>query len=89
MAESLQTGLLLLVVGMITVFVVLSIVVMTGKVLIFSMNRVHKEPQTQSPKARTDHDRKLSPGKLAAIAIATQLMTEGAGRIKSVQRIES
>ncbi len=90
MAESIQTGLSLLLIGMLTVFTVLSIVVLTGRVLIYSLNKVKAEPVTQSPRSRTESDKEvLSSRKLAAITIATQLMTDGTAHIATVQRIES
>ncbi|MDX1407616.1 MAG: OadG family protein [Saprospiraceae bacterium] len=89
MSQSIQDGLLLLVIGMITVFSVLTIVVLTGRALIFSLNRVHSQPETHSPVSRTREGRgTISPKKLAAIAIATRLMADGA-RISRIERIES
>ena len=77
-------------IGMLTVFTVLSIVVLTGKLLIFSLNKVKPIPETQSPHVRTGSDTPgLSGRKLVAITIATQLMTDGVARIEKVERIES
>ncbi|MDX1479441.1 MAG: OadG family protein [Saprospiraceae bacterium] len=90
MSETIQDGLALLMIGMITVFSVLTIVVLTGRMLIYSLNRVQSRPETRSPSVRTKEEaRTISRRKLAAITIATQLMTEGSGRVARVERIES
>ena len=96
MSEALQTGLLLLMVGMITVFSVLGIVVLTGRVIIFMLNRsgVKFESQFARDPAPSKREATLKPSvarskKIAAVLAATQVVTGGKGRIVSIQREES
>jgi len=91
MVEALQTGLLLFMVGMITVFTVLGFVVLTGKALIAIVNHTDRLPTTKvtpyHPNRNTisaDNDKR----KVAAVVAAAFIMTKGRGRIKGIQRID-
>jgi oxaloacetate decarboxylase (Na+ extruding) subunit gamma len=91
MAETLETGLLLLVVGMITVFTVLGIVVLTGKFLIAVVNRTGRLPNAQLVQQR--HSLPSTPThshkrKIAAVVTAALIMTKGKGSIKRIQRVD-
>jgi oxaloacetate decarboxylase gamma subunit len=87
MADTVQTGLLLLVVGMSTVLVALVIVVYTGKALILAVN-------TFTPKTVTEinppdvHISDPSGPKIAAITGAVHSVTGGKGRITHIERLE-
>lgn len=89
MSSEIQTAFILLIVGMITVFVILSLVVVTGKVLIWVINNFF------SVEERLDYDYKtpyieddiIDKKKLAAIAVAVELATKGQGTIKRIERI--
>lgn len=74
MDTNFSTALMLLAVGMITVFVVLALVVFTGNVLIRLVNRF-------SPK-----EEGLAPGKVAAITSAVATFTQGKGRITKIEK---
>ena len=91
MAEALQTGLLLFVVGMITVFTVLSFVVLTGKVLIAIVNHTDRLPKAKVTSYHPNH-RTISAEndkrKIAVVIAAAFIMTKGKGRIKGIQRID-
>ena len=88
MSESLTTGLMLLAVGMLTVFTVLGIVVLTGKMLIVVMNRVAPAPVTVSPPSRKPDNGPLSRRKIAVIASALNLMMGSDTRIEKIERLE-
>lgn len=75
MENNLSSALSLLIIGMITVFVVLLLVVLTGKVLILIVNRFSDE-ETE----------KVSAVKVAAIAAAVELVTKGKGYINKIER---
>ena len=92
MNESLSTALLLMVVGMITVFIILGLVVLTGKLLIKLVNKYIPEAEKFVPKQRkrpssaiTSFDKK----KLAAIAAAVEIATAGKGRIVSIEKVRN
>jgi oxaloacetate decarboxylase gamma subunit len=81
MEPSLYSALSLLVVGMITVFAVLSLVVFTGNLLIRVVNAYTAE---QIPIPATS---KIEPKKLAAITAAVEVVTKGEGQITKVEKI--
>lgn len=89
MSAELQTALLLLVVGMITVFIILSLVVLTGRTLIWVVNKYF------SPEEKLAYDYKIPfveddviyKKKLAAIAAAVEIATGGQGKITKVERL--
>lgn len=66
----------LLLVGMITVFVVLLLVVVTGNLLIRLVNRI----------GGSDTDGGISPSKVAAIASAVEVVTQGKGRVERIEK---
>lgn len=73
MDGDISTALSLLAIGMITVFVVLFLVVVTGNVLIRVVNKI----------TPTDG---LSAAKVAAITGAVEAFTEGRGRITRIEK---
>lgn len=90
MSADLQTGILLLFVGMITVFIVLGIVILTGKVLIYFVGRIDREKIISESKPKTARlpEHAIAPGKIAAIAAAVSAVTGGKALPVSIQKIE-
>jgi len=93
MSENVQTALLLLLVGMITVFIILSLVVLTGNLLIKFVNRFYPDAPIKGMNklgVRLKHpsNSAIVPAKLAAITAAVQVVTEGKGRITKIEKIE-
>ena len=91
MDQQLSTALLLLAVGMITVFIILSLVVFTGRVLIRIVNRFHKEERdfVMAGRMRLSRPKKsIDDSQLAAIIAAVEFATHGQGRIQSIQKID-
>ncbi len=76
--DQLSTAFTLLGVGMITVFVVLSLVVLTGNLLIRMVNALNAD----SPGPTSDDDK----GAIAAITAAVEIVTHGTGRITKIER---
>ena len=96
MSEALQTGFLLLMVGMITVFSVLGIVVLTGRVIIYTLNRSGTKIESRLTRdvrsISTKNELQASPQrsrKMAVVVAAAQITSKGKGRIVSIQRGES
>jgi oxaloacetate decarboxylase gamma subunit len=74
MESELSTALSLMLIGMITVFVVLMLVVFTGNLLIRFINRF-----------ASDED-KIAPAKVAAITAAVEAFTHGKGTITKIEK---
>jgi oxaloacetate decarboxylase gamma subunit len=85
MESNLSNALLLLIIGMSTVFVILFIVVTGGNVLIRMINRVeldvHEVPFT---KIKTEV---ISPSKEAAIHAVVNVLTNGKGKVEHIEKI--
>ena len=80
--ENIQTGLLLMVVGMITVFVILLIVIFGSKGLISLVNKI-VPPEEVPVKSASGPDAKVE--KVLQAAVAT--ITGGKGRIVKISKI--
>ena len=76
--ENIETAILLMVVGMATVFVILLIVIYLGKLLITLVNKYAPEEVVPAP----------VPGNiLAAITAAVNVVTQGKGKITKVEKL--
>ena len=78
--DQLSTAFTLLGIGMITVFVVLSLVVITGNILIRTVNRFIPEEVSVQPPSSSDDS-----GAIAAITAAVEIVTQGQGRITKIE----
>lgn len=79
-----STALMLLAVGMITVFAVLFLVVLLGNLLIRIVNKFHKEIPLVIEKEVTT----VGAGKLAAIVAAVEVVTGGRGKVTSIVKVK-
>lgn len=85
--QEINQALLVLLIGMVTVFVVLALVVFTGWGLIRLTNRLVPTPQ-KMPKAAIPPPAKRIPRKqLAAITAAVEIVTGGAGSIEKIEKL--
>ncbi len=86
MSETFSTALIILLVGMITIFLVLSLVVFSGNMLIRIVNRFYKEeiPIIEEKTKPFAEDQKK---KIASIVSAVDIVTQGKGKITSIQKI--
>lgn len=85
MPESLNTALMLLVVGIITVFTILTLIVLLGNLLIGIINRFF--PQTPPVSAAiVNSQQEIASNKMAAIISAVDIVTEGKGKVTSIQK---
>lgn len=85
--ENLETALLLMVVGMATVFVILLIVIYLGKLLISLVNKYAPE-EVVSVKQTSSQAPVPIPGNiLAAITAAVNVVTQGKGKVTKVEKL--
>ncbi|MCD8092729.1 MAG: OadG family protein [Bacteroides sp.] len=84
--ENLNTALLLMVVGMATVFAILLIVIYLGKGLIALVNKY--APEEVAPAKAVATGVAAIPGNiLAAISAAVTVVTQGKGKVAKVEKI--
>ena len=89
MTEQLTTGINLMVIGMITVFVVLFLVVWGGKLLIFFANTFLAPPHEIKPEASDlpTPDTSINHKHLAVLSAVVEHITEGKGRINKIEKM--
>ena len=87
--ENFEVGILLMSVGMITVFVILLIVIYLGKGLIILVNKYAPEEvvaKNQPPTHSSGSNQALPDATLAAIVAAVGVTTEGKGKVVKVEK---
>ena len=85
--ENLNTALLLMVVGMATVFAILLIVINLGKALIALVNKYAPEEVAPATKAAANVPAPVPGNILAAISAAVTVVTQGKGKVAKVEKI--
>ncbi len=81
--ENLGTALGLLLIGMIMVAIVLWLVVQLGNLLIGLTNKyIHDD----KPDENTQQNKRANSRKIAAIAASVDVITQGQGRVESIQK---
>ncbi|NDV60001.1 OadG family protein [Bacteroides sp. 519] len=83
--ENFQTGLLLMVVGMVTVFAILLIVINLGKLLIFLVNKYAPE-EVVAAKQKATGPAPIQPNIVAAITAAVNVVTHNKGKIVKIEK---
>lgn len=88
--ENLNEALSLLLVGMITVFIILSLVVFIGNMVIRFTNRF-MIPETIAVKKEiaAGKAKPTNPAKIAAVIAAVDAITGGKGKIEKIDKIDS
>lgn len=84
--ENLNTGLLLMVVGMVTVFLILLVVIYLGKLLIYLVNKYAPEEVVVSKQRAGSAPAPIAPHILAAITAAVNVVTHNKGKIVKVEK---
>ena len=91
MQADISTAFLVLVIGMITVFVILGLVVLTGKILITIVNRFFPLPVIEQ---KQEHEKSISEpntshdkSTLAAIVSVVDIITKGKGRPSKIEKL--
>ena len=90
--ENIETGLLLMVVGMATVFVILLIVIYLGKALIWAVNKYAPEEEGTKKVAKVAAAVKaptnaLSSQETAVIVSAVSMATQGLGKVVTIEKL--
>lgn len=87
--ENLGTGLLLMIVGMTTVFAILLIVIYLGKGLIILVNKYAPEEVKIQPSKnlkQTNPPSNLPNEEVAAIISAVSIITHGRGKVTKIEK---
>lgn len=84
--ENLNTALLLMIVGMATVFAILLIVIYLGKALIALVNKYAPE-EILPAKSKANSPVSIPGNILAAISAAVTVVTQGKGRVEKIEKI--
>lgn len=88
--EHFELGLLLMVVGMLTVFAILLLVIGMGKGLIILINKYFPDPLVASGGTRNavaaPADKPLSGSTAAAIVSAVSVLTAGQGKVTKIEK---
>ena len=90
--ENIETGLLLMVVGMATVFVILLIVIYLGKALIWAVNKYAPEEEGTKKVAKVAAAVKaptnaLSSQETAVIVSAVSMARQGLGKVVKIEKL--
>lgn len=79
---------LLLFVGMITVFAVLTLITLFGKWLILIVNKYFPQKQ-KTLRSKTRQGAEIDPKKLTVLIAAVDIITHGKGKITSVKKLDN
>lgn len=85
--ENLNLGLMLLVVGMVSVFIILLIVIGLSQLLIKIVNKVAPEEVVVKKNVATVAPAVIAPDAMAAIKGAVNIVTGGKGKVVKVEKI--
>jgi len=95
LTEDINNALTVLGVGMITVFIILGLVVLSGHLLIKIVNRFSPPSAIKSPLMGSNNahasipvSKSHSNAKIAALVSAVDILTEGRGRIERIEKID-
>ncbi|MFP4064979.1 MAG: OadG family transporter subunit [Bacteroidales bacterium] len=72
--------------GLLTVFVVLLVVVYTGRVIIWFVNRFFEPAPVRVPVKGTG-PASLKKGRIAAISAAVHIVTKGKGKVAKIEKL--
>ena len=85
--ENIETALLLMVVGMATVFAILLIVIYLGKLLISLVNKYAPEEEVPAKRETAKGPAPIPGNIMAAIPAAVNVVTLGKGKVTKVEKI--
>ena len=83
-----QTALLLMMIGMVTVFTILFLVVLCSKLMIVIINTYFEELIDLEPLPHLPRGHMHDPKKISIIIAAVEVITAGKGRIKEIKKID-
>ncbi|HBH23323.1 MAG TPA: oxaloacetate decarboxylase [Cytophagales bacterium] len=84
MPDQINTAIMLLIVGIITVFAILSLIVLLGSLLIRIVNRFY--PQLPQLSTFEPHQ-EVKPNEIAAIVAAVETITGGKGKVEHISKM--
>lgn len=87
MGENIQTGLLLLVVGLPTVFLILLLVIALGRVLIWAVNKYAPAEAVTKISPVITQATSIASSKVSAIISAVNVVTNGKGKVTKIEKI--
>ncbi len=85
--ENLGIGFELMIVGMCTVFLILLIVIIGGKLLIKMVNRIAPEEVKAAKQTVAEQSGNVDPSTMAVLSEVVKQLTQGKGRITSAKKI--
>ncbi len=85
--KDMEIALELLGVGIVTVFLILSLVVILGNVIIRFVNRFIPGVQEVSTPIGDASKSEIHPKKMAAIVSAVNMVTKGSGRVTRIKKV--
>ena len=85
MNEEIEFGLTIMAVGMITVFSILTLVVLGGKIMILLINRFTPDLEELNPPQLVSQT--ISNVKISVLASAVTAVTNGKGRIEQIEKL--
>ncbi len=85
MEDTMYFGTMLMAIGMTTVFTILALVVLGGKLMIIITNRFAPEPEVAV--VRTDRGTGIEASKIAAISAVVGTVTGGKGQVKEIKKV--
>ena len=74
-------------IGMVTVFLILSLVVLIGNLIIRFVNKYLPEEISKKVQQVTNHAGEFNRKKVAAIVSAVKIVTEGKGRVTKIEKL--
>ncbi len=88
MSETYSMALVLLAVGMLTVFFILALIVVFGNWLILVVNKYAPEQIKQTAIQSIPAQQEIESKKLAAIVTAIDIVTKGKGKVESIKKAD-
>ena len=88
MSEDFNMAIVLLAVGMLTVFFILALIVIFGNWLILIVNRYFPEQLKQKITQSIPSQHEIESKKLAAIVTAVDIVTKGKGKVESIKKAD-
>ncbi len=85
MSEEIEFGLTIMAVGMITVFSILSFVVLGGKTMILLINKFATNIEETTPPQ--EENQSISNKKIAILSSAVSVVILGKGKIKNIEKL--
>ncbi|MDH5475064.1 MAG: OadG family transporter subunit [Cyclobacteriaceae bacterium] len=87
MSEEVQMGLTIMAVGMITVFAILGMVVLGGKIMIVLINKFAEETPVAASAHAQIATQAIENAKISVLASIVTVITKGKGKITKIKKL--